>query len=139
MSICDPCIGGGAMMVAAASRFRSLGINYHDHVMFVGQDVDRVAGLMSYIQLSLLGCPGYIDIANTLSYPLTGDVLIPTEKEGQEFWYTPFYFKDTWDMRRHIRIFSHLFREGTGKKTAEAEPQFIFFFNYEETVDYVRA
>lgn len=135
ISICDPCIGGGAMMVAAVTRFRNAGVNYHDHVMFVGQDVDRVAGMMAYIQLSLLGCPGYIVVANTLTNPLVGDVLIPAEKEGQEFWYTPFYFKDTWEFRRRFRVMDRLFG-GTPKRTKDepaliaAKERHVFFFDF---------
>ena len=48
------------MMIAAANHLRRKNMNYHHHVLFIGQDVDRVAGMMAYIQLSLLGCPGYI-------------------------------------------------------------------------------
>ena len=46
---------------------------------------------MCYIQLSLLGCAGYVVVGDTLSNPIEGDVLFPDEKEGQEFWYTPFW------------------------------------------------
>ena len=53
-------------------------------------DVDRVVAQMCYIQLSLLGCPGWVAVANTISNPVCGDPLMPDERPGQEFWYTPF-------------------------------------------------
>lgn len=131
ISICDPCIGGGAMMIAAANHLKRKNVNYHHHVLFVGQDIDRVAGMMAYIQLSLLGCPGYIAIANTLTNPLAGDALIPVEKEGQEFWYTPFYYADTWEYRRRFRIIQRM-TEGAGRKrpVVHLPEKYTFFFDF---------
>lgn len=102
ITINDPCCGAGATLIAAANTIKRKGINYQNHVVFVGQDIDRIVGLMCYIQLSLLGCPGYIVIANTLSNPICGPVLNPNEKESQEFWYTPFYNTPIWSGRRLI-------------------------------------
>lgn len=90
IAVSDPACGAGATLIAAANVFRGKRINYHNQVLFVAQDIDRIAGLMCYIQLSLLGCPGYVVIANTLSNPIVGTSLLPIEKEEQEFWYTPF-------------------------------------------------
>lgn len=104
ISICDPCVGGGAMLIAAANTMRRQKVYYHDHVLFIGQDVDRVVGLMSYIQLSLLGCPGYIVIGNSLTNPILGNPLIPAEQDGQEFWYTTFYNSQAWTGRRMIHV-----------------------------------
>lgn len=130
VSVCDPCIGGGAMMIAAASKAKIMGVDYQRSMLFVGQDIDRIAGMMAYIQMSLLGMPGYIVIANTLSSPLTGDVLIPTEKEGQEFWYTPFFFRDEWSMRKVCRKMDLLTRARANKKKQWSG--FTFFFNFEK-------
>ena len=60
ISVCDPCVGGGAMLIAAANAMKRQDVNvyYHDHVLFEGQDIDRTVGMMSYIQISLLCCPG---------------------------------------------------------------------------------
>lgn len=67
---------------------------------FVGNDIDRVAAQMCYIQLSLLGCPGYIAVTDTLTNPITGPVIQPNEKPDQEFWFMPMYWSDPWTMRR---------------------------------------
>lgn len=132
ISICDPCIGGGAMMVAAASKARIMGINYQNSMLFVGQDIDRIAGMMAYIQMSLLGMPGYIVIADTLSNPMTGDVLIPDEKEGQEFWYTPFFYRDEWSIRRIGRKMDLLTRVRTPAIEPDPVRKYTFFFNFGE-------
>lgn len=100
LSISDPACGAGATLIAAANTFRRRGIQYQRDVLFVGQDIDRVVGQMCYIQLSLLGCPGYIAIANTITNPVCGSAIAPYEKEDQEFWYTPFYFRNVWIGRR---------------------------------------
>ena len=100
VSVCDPSCGAGATLIAAANKMKECRYNYQNHVLFVGQDIDRVTGMMCYIQLSLLGCAGYVCIANTITNPLTGPVLFPKENEGQELWYTPMFMNETWTFRR---------------------------------------
>ncbi len=100
ISVCDPTVGGGAMLIAAANSLRRQNIYYHNNVLFVGQDIDRVVAMMAYIQISLMGCAGYIVVANSLTNPVCGSALNPIENEGQEFWYTPFYFGEVWEGRR---------------------------------------
>lgn len=136
ISICDPCIGGGAMLIAAANTMQRQKVNYQSHVLFVGQDVDRVVGLMAYIQISLLGCPGYIVIANTLTNPIVGLPLMPAEKEGQEFWYTPLYFNEVWHFRRIFSFINSFSGTETTQKTVEKERYFMFFDFKEQEVGY---
>lgn len=64
-------------------------------MLFVAQDIDFLAGMMCYIQLSLIGCPGYVVIDDSISSPITGidpHGLIP--RDGPNVWYTPMYFRD---------------------------------------------
>lgn len=101
VSVNDPACGAGALLVAFANDCRRQGINYQTSVLFTAQDIDYTVGLMCYLQLSLLGCPGYITIANTLTHPQTcldRRGLIP--RPGENIWYTPFYFRDVWQYRR---------------------------------------
>lgn len=106
VSISDPACGAGATLVAAANILKDRGVNYQNSALFVAQDIDRVAGLMCYIQLSLLGCAGYVVIGNTLSNPITGDgVLFPCAQSGQELWYTPMFASEIWT---HRRIFDRM-------------------------------
>lgn len=127
ISICDPCVGGGAMLIAAANTIQRQKINYQNHVLFVGQDVDRVVGLMAYIQISLLGCPGYIVIANTLTNPIAGLPLMPAEKEGQEFWYTPLYFNEVWHFRRIFSFINNFSGTETTQKNSGKRALFYVF------------
>lgn len=131
LSICDPCIGGGAMMIAVANNMRRQKILYHNHVLFVGQDIDRIASMMAYIQLSLLGCPGYIVVANTLTNPLIGNPLMPAEQEGQEFWYTPLFFSDVWHWRRVFDLLNLKSQNEINKKEVNKE-NFFMFFDFKE-------
>lgn len=120
------------MLIAAANHMKAMGINYQTNALFVGQDIDRIAGMMAYIQLSLIGCPGYICIANTLTNPLTGPLLTPDEREGQEFWYTPFFFTDVWEIRRRLKkmdaIFSAAPRRAANHRMPPVAARRIFFF-----------
>ena len=112
ISVNDCACGAGATLIAAANVFRKHDVNFQDHALFVAQDVDRIAGMMCFIQLSLIGCPGYVVIANSLTSPLTGNsALFPEEKEEQEFWYTPMWFSDVWNMRRAWNLMDLMFRK----------------------------
>ncbi len=131
ISICDPACGAGATLIAAANTLKSSRHNFQNHVLFIGQDVDRVVSQMCYIQLSLLGCAGYICVGNTLTNPLSGQALFPREIEGQEIWYMPMFQSDVWQWRK---IFHSLGSTGgtvTTKKTVEKE-HFYMFFDFEE-------
>ena len=104
--VCDPTCGAGGLLVAFANACQKRHINYQADVLFVGQDIDYIAGCMCYLQLSLMGCPGYVVIANTLSNPalcLDERGLIPAP--APNIWYTPFYFRAEWHYRR---IFANL-------------------------------
>ncbi len=101
ISVNDPACGAGALLIAFANECQRKGINYQTSVLFVAQDVDFLAGCMCYIQLSLMGCPGYVVIDNTLTHPSTcydKRGLLP--HGGSNVWYTPMYSRDIWHYRR---------------------------------------
>ena len=101
ISVSDPACGAGALLIAFANECLSQHINYQTTVLFVAQDIDFLAGCMCYIQLSLLGCPGYVVIDDSLVHPAVScdkHGLIP--KDGSNVWYTPMYFRDVWHWRR---------------------------------------
>lgn len=107
ISINDCACGAGAMLVAAANVLRKRGINYQQQALFIAQDIDYTVGLMCYIQLSLLGCAGYVHIGNTLTDPMTGPVLYGDGKDTT--WYTPMYFSERWSTLRTIDNAKRLF------------------------------
>lgn len=85
-NIADPCCGGGCMLIAYANVLKSEGINYQQKILFVGQDIDMIAGLMCYIQLSLLGCRCIIKIGDSLSDPF-----LDKEPVTNKLWFSPMY------------------------------------------------
>ena len=127
LSICDPACGAGATLIAAANTMKKCKHNFQNHVVFVGQDVDRITGMMCYIQLSLLGCAGYVCIANTITNPLTGHVLFPNEKEEQELWYMPMFQNQIWTWRRLFQSMSGLCGTATTEKAVGKEHFYMFF------------
>ena len=127
LSICDPACGAGATLIAAANTMKKCKHNFQNHVVFVAQDIDRITGMMCYIQLSLLGCAGYACIANTITNPLTGHVLFPNEKEGQELWYMPMFQNQIWTWRRLFQSMDGLGGTATTEKTVEKEHFYMFF------------
>lgn len=105
ISVNDPACGAGALLVAFANECRDRHVNYQTSVLFVAQDVDFIVACMCYIQLSLLGCPGYVTVDNTLTHPQTshdGRGLIPVDSGN--VWYTPFYFRTEWHWRRQFEL-----------------------------------
>lgn len=94
----DCACGAGATLIAFAQVCREKGVNYQRDVLFVGQDIDSTTAMMCYIQLSLLGCAGYVHIGNTLTEPMTGHTLFGDNAETT--WYTPMYYTDCWELRR---------------------------------------
>lgn len=133
ISICDPACGAGATLIAAANNAKKAKHNFQNHILFVGQDIDRTAGMMCYIQMSLLGCAGYICIGNTLTNPIEGHVLFPQEKEGQEFWYMPMFRMDVWSLRRMFHCIGAM-SAPTKKKEEKSTKYYMFFdFKKEET------
>ena len=103
MSVNDCACGAGALLIAFANECRrpEVDINYQASVLFVAQDIDYIVGMMCYIQLSLMGCAGYVVIGDSLLHPSTAldrRGLIP--RPDQNIWYTPFYFRDIWHYRR---------------------------------------
>lgn len=115
----DPACGAGATMIAMAQALHEDGLNYQTTCLFVGQDIDETTALMCYIQLSLLGCAGYVHVGNTLTEPMTGHVLFGDG--GENTWYTPMYFSEAWEMRRQAEILRHTL--GQNERAADEAPE----------------
>ncbi len=86
VSVSDPCCGAGCLLIAFANAVKEAGVNYQRKVIFAAQDVDLIAGLMCYIQLSILGCRGYVKIGNSLTEPITENFVA-----DENIWFTPMY------------------------------------------------
>lgn len=84
ISVNDPCVGGGAMIIAAAHALHDQKINYQQHMHAIAVDIDIVAVHMSYIQLSLLHIPAVIYHGNALSCEIWSEWKTPAHVLG--FW-----------------------------------------------------
>lgn len=111
VNVNDPACGAGALLVAFANACKAKDINYQQHVLFVAQDVDMLAGMMCFIQLSLLGCAGYVVIDNTLTKPARSydrRALLPVDTGN--VWYTPMYFRDIWSGRKQAALMDNILK-----------------------------
>ena len=106
ISVGDCCCGAGAMLIAFANACRQEKINYQQDVLFIAQDIDSTAAYMCYIQLSLLGCAGYVKIGNALTEPL-----VAGDSAKETVWCTPMYFSQVWRMRRFLESMKAMFPE----------------------------
>lgn len=115
IGVSDPACGAGALLIAFANECQRTNVNYQQHCLFVAQDIDELAAMMCYIQLSLMGCPGYVIVGDTLAHPALfydDRALLPVD--GQNVWTTPMMYSDTWQWRQ-IAARMDLMARRTGK------------------------
>ena len=101
VGVSDPACGAGALLIAFANVCREKKLNYQQHCLFIAQDIDQLAGMMCYIQLSLMGCAGHVIVDNTLTKPAQfydERALLPVD--GTNVWTTPMMYSDTWQIRQ---------------------------------------
>lgn len=99
LTLNEPAIGAGAMVIAVADALREQGLNPQQCLHITGVDIDITACHMAYIQLSLLGLPAVI---------VHGNALTP-DKAGSE-WLTPFHVMGQWDARLRSRLLAEKLR-----------------------------
>ena len=112
--------GAGALLVSFANVCKRHDINYQQKVMFVAQDIDYTVGLMCYIQLSLMGCAGYVVIGDTLINPCTAydkKGLLPAG-DPERIWFTPLFSDGIWYGRR-LAAQMDLLISGNSRKSPE--------------------
>lgn len=125
ISVLDPACGAGALLISFAETCVNKKVNYQQHVLFAAQDVDMTAGLMCYIQLSLLGCPGYVIIRDSLAHPMTGHPLLV--QPAEDTWITPLFCSDVWHWRRAMLMMDRLCRP-----EPKASSKKYFFFTFQK-------
>jgi hypothetical protein len=115
----DPACGAGALLLSFANECRRKDFNFQHCCLFVAQDIDVLAGMMCYIQLSLMGCAGHVIIDDTLSRPaLFYDSRCLLPAGGAHVWTTPMMYSDTWQIRQ-IAAKMDLMARHTGKASEE--------------------
>ncbi len=83
----EPAAGAGGMILALVKVIITAGHNPAENFWVQAIDVDRLAALMCYIQLSLWNVPAEVIVGNTLSWDI------------REVWYTPAHHLGLWKYR----------------------------------------
>lgn len=96
--LADPACGAGATMIAARNKLYKIGLGQHQ-AWFVCQDISYIAAMMCYVQLSLLGCAGYVCVGDTLRDPTISYDLLPITMPNQEIWMMPGAYTNIWAYR----------------------------------------
>ncbi len=106
ITLSDPACGAGGMVLAFVKQMLGAGHNPAERLWVQCIDVDRLAALMCYVQLSLWHVPAEIIVGNTLSL------------EFRERWYTPAHILGNWTYKLRRQA-----EEQTVKRESEPEQQ----------------
>ena len=108
ITVHDSCCGSGVTLIAAVNvakeKLAKTDLNFQNHILVTGQDIDCVVAMMCYIQISLLGIAGYFKVGNSITEPMSRDDSL------DNYWFTPMYFAPTWHFRRIFRSLDNLFQ-----------------------------
>ena len=86
-AVADYASGSGVNIVAACEYLYKNNIYYCSNMLGLCQEIDKIPALMSYVTLSLIGCPAIIKIGNYLKDPLVS--YSEEIKKGSDIWTTP--------------------------------------------------
>lgn len=92
MTVHEPSLGGGGMILAMAKALEDKKYNYQTQMYAHGIELDTTVAWMAYIQLSLFGIPAEIDIGNTLTLNLSRKLFTPMYYIGGWYNKVPCYF-----------------------------------------------
>lgn len=87
VSVYEPCVGSGGMVLGFANAMYKQGLNYSKQMVAYCRDIDIKCVHMAYIQLSLYGIPAVVIHGNSLT------------NEELSKWYTPVFLMDGWPLR----------------------------------------
>lgn len=99
VTLSEPACGAGGMVLAFVNEMLKKGLDPAQKLFCQCIDIDRLASLMCYLQLSLWNIPAEVVVGNTISM------------EFREVYYTPAYYLGDWKTRLLIRRFSDLLSE----------------------------
>ena len=88
ITVNEPAVGGGAMIIALAEALKKAGYNYQKQMVVIATDIDIRSVYMCYLQLSLLGIPAVVYHGDTLSLKMYSE------------WFTPAYILGGWSLRK---------------------------------------
>lgn len=129
ITVNDPCVGAGAIPLAAVDEFKERRVDYSNKMFIVAQDIDMLCCYMAYIQLSLCGVAAEV---------INGNSLIPSN--DYECWHTPVYYLNCWPLKLALKQSRTLVAstpekpEPDIKITQESNGQLAFDFGIKEAV-----
>lgn len=108
INVLDCCCGTGSLLIGFIDeidrQMKKQQLNYQNHVQIIAQDLSYKAALACYVQLSLLGCAGFVVIGSPFSKPAG------TKESIEDAWYTPAFFSDVWIERRRWHYLDQLIK-----------------------------
>lgn len=66
ITVNEPAAGGGANVIGCAHVLHDWGINYQTQAWFVCQELSELTALTCYVQMSILGMAGVVQVGDTL-------------------------------------------------------------------------
>ena len=94
ITLSEPACGAGGIVLAFVNEMLKKRINPAEKLFVQCIDIDRLAGFMCYLQLSLWHIPAEVIIGNTLTMKF------------REVYYTPAYYLMGWDNRLRVQNFT---------------------------------
>lgn len=94
ITLSEPACGAGGMVLAFVNEMLKKGVNPAEKLYVQCIDIDRLASLMCYLQLSLWHVPAEVIIGNTITMNF------------REVYYTPSYYIGDWHTRLRMRKFT---------------------------------
>lgn len=80
ITVQEPCVGAGAMVIAMAEAMQERGLSYRHSMHVTAVDVDITAVHMAYVQLSLLDVPAIVIHGNSLAMTRWSHWLTPAHQ-----------------------------------------------------------
>ncbi|EPD0212447.1 N-6 DNA methylase, partial [Salmonella enterica] len=95
ITVCDPACGAGGMIVATAEAMLEAGYNPQKRMLAFCTDIDPLAAMLCYIQLTLMHIPAVVSIGNSLTMEMTREMATPAYRLG------------LWDLKLHRQQSEH--------------------------------
>ncbi|EPD0211464.1 N-6 DNA methylase, partial [Salmonella enterica] len=95
ITVCDPACGAGGMIVATAEAMLEAGYNPQKQMLAFCTDIDPLAAMLCYIQLTLMHIPAVVSIGNSLTMEMTREMATPAYRLG------------LWDLKLHRQQSEH--------------------------------
>ncbi|EAA0898694.1 DUF1738 domain-containing protein [Salmonella enterica] len=89
ITVCDPACGAGGMIVATAEAMLEAGYNPQKQMLAYCTDIDPLAAMLCYIQLTLMHIPAVVSVGNSLTMEIAREMATPAYRLG------------LWDLKLH--------------------------------------